>query len=229
MLDRVDEVIHLPAPTLAERNRLARQYFSVYLRHDAPPDLIEAGASVGNGTDANHDTAKGDIIWDERTLLSSRAGIAPEQEGRCHSKENDHGNPIGDNKNNIVKDGGKDAQSHAERPTRVGRSRVTSGRDSLAGDGWISSFLGISQLAVHQQRRSRGYLGSSPTSSTFEECKRGGSAVRLSEDFNSKAGGLLRMLAVRSEGFHGRDMARLFSAIQVSTTAPAPSQILFKV
>lgn len=202
MLDRVDEVIHLPVPTLAERIRLARQYFSVYLRHDPPSDLMEAGDSIGYGIDTNHDIANG-----ERTPLSS---IEPEQEGGCHSKEN---GLIGDNKNN---DGSKDAQNCAERPTRVGRSRVTSGCDGLAKDGWISSFLGIGQLAVHYQRRLRGYLGGSPTSSTFERSKKGGSTVRLSEDFSLNAGGLLRMLVVRSEGFYGRDMARLFSAIQVS-------------
>lgn len=210
MLDRVDEVIHLPAPTLAERNRMARQYFSVYLRHDPPSDLMETGDSVGKGIDTNHDIANDNLVQSKRTPSPSTAGIASKQEGGCHSKENDH---ISDNKNN---DGRKDAQNCAKRPTRVDHSRVNSRCNGLASDGWISSFLGISQLAVHHQPRLRGYLEGSPTSTIFEGSKRGGSIIRLSEGFIHEAGGLLRMLAVRSEGFHGRDMARLFSAIQVS-------------
>lgn len=40
-------------------------------------------------------------------------------------------------------------------------------------------------------------------------------AVRMGEGFRDKAPGLMAMLAVRSEGFYGRDMAHFFSAVQV--------------
>lgn len=40
-------------------------------------------------------------------------------------------------------------------------------------------------------------------------------AVPLSEGFTDRAPGLMAMLAVRSEGFYGRDMAHFFSAVQV--------------
>lgn len=50
-------------------------------------------------------------------------------------------------------------------------------------------------------------------------CRGGGrafaSAVRISEGFRDKSPGLMAMLAVRSEGFYGRDMAHFFSAVQV--------------
>lgn len=39
--------------------------------------------------------------------------------------------------------------------------------------------------------------------------------VRMSEEFRDKAAALMAMLAVRSEGFYGRDMQHFFSAVQV--------------
>ena len=94
MLDRMDEVIHLPAPKLTERKELARQYFSIYLHHNVPEEECIEG--------------------------------------------------------------------------------------------------------------------------THDNNERAGGLIRLSEDFVPKMAGLVKMLAVRSEGFYGRDMVRFFSAVQVS-------------
>eukprot|EP00903_Cladosiphon_okamuranus_P011484 g10816.t1 len=44
-------------------------------------------------------------------------------------------------------------------------------------------------------------------------------AMRISEGFRDKAPGLMAMLAVRSEGFYGRDMAHFFSAVQAAVFA----------
>lgn len=49
-------------------------------------------------------------------------------------------------------------------------------------------------------------------------------AVRMSQEFRNKAPGLMAMLAVRSEGFYGRDVAHFFSAVQVREWQPKSSK-----
>ncbi|CAM9678667.1 unnamed protein product [Hapterophycus canaliculatus] len=135
VLDRVDEVLHLPRPGLAERARLIRLYFSSYLHHDPPSDFLRGPAAGG-------------------------AAGCRETAGR--------------------------------REASLQRDGDTENRRSV----WSRVFV----------KKKRGCEDSGG--------RRG--VVRMSEGFKRKAPRLMAMLAVRSEGFYGRDMAHLFSAVQAA-------------
>ncbi|CAN0519352.1 unnamed protein product [Ectocarpus sp. 12 AP-2014] len=131
ILDRVDEVVHLPTPGLPERARLIRQYFSSYLHHDPPADFLGARAALGSA--------------------AARAVRAPAVEATS---------PVGE-------------------------------REGSAAGGW------------HSRKSSTSSNSSNSNSNTG------------SRDIDDAAG-LMAMLAVRSEGFYGRDMAHFFSAVQAA-------------
>ena len=164
VLDRVDEVIELPKPGLAERTRLIRQYFSAYLHSDPPSDFLQsptavsAAASMGTTAEAgssgrvpartshdDHSTSGRDTPRTKRAPPSLHPELEGEAEG-CPLEE------------------------------KTGKSEQGNGRRG----GWACDGAG-----------------------------------RMSEGFRDKSAGLMAMLAVRSEGFYGRDMAHFFSAVQV--------------
>ncbi|CAN0130048.1 unnamed protein product, partial [Pylaiella littoralis] len=127
MLDRVDEVVELPRPGLAERARLIRQYCSIYLHHDPPADFLHAPVAA--------------VVARHRRVASpSGQQITP-----TTTTINDSNNNSADN--------------------------CTGNCNNLDGDN-------------------RGHDRDAPR--------------------------LMAMLAVRSEGFYGRDMAHFFSAVQAA-------------
>lgn len=69
MLDRVDEIIHLPCPTRDERSRLARQYFLAYIQHQALAD--DNGKAPADDSDVPCGTKQ------NSTALSFTAGNEP--------------------------------------------------------------------------------------------------------------------------------------------------------
>ncbi|CAN0479126.1 unnamed protein product, partial [Ectocarpus sp. 12 AP-2014] len=133
ILDRVDEVVHLPTPGLPERARLIRQYFSSYLHHDPPADFLRARVALGSA--------------------AARAVTAPAVEATS---------PVG-------------------------------GRESSAVGG-------------------RHFRKSSTSSTSSTSNSNSNTGLRDIDE----AAGLMAMLAVRSEGFYGRDMAHFFSAVQAA-------------
>eukprot|EP00904_Undaria_pinnatifida_P014019 jgi/Undpi1/9748/HiC_scaffold_27.g12204.m1 len=72
VLDRVDEVIHLPLPRLPERARLVRQYFKAYLHRDPPIDFLSAAAVTGhdNTTKKTYKVAAGHDGAEARKLAN---------------------------------------------------------------------------------------------------------------------------------------------------------------
>lgn len=242
VIDRVDEVVHLPAPTLDERTRLARQYFSIYLHHEPPADFLPVD---------EHRQAATNSRKEEHTLVSppTTATPVPEEGGdtketppvaRCDGRETEATkNSKRSSTTSLTQADLSDASATCG---TVAKNGETSGICSILA----KSFLSFSWRTQRQRtdRRaeegrpapsSRGRmvgdgvtnhstptdtLGDDDRSSTkwriwFRKRRNGGGVVRLGYGFREKAAGLMAMLAVRSEGFYGRDMARLFSAIQV--------------
>lgn len=172
ILDRMDEVLHLPRPTWAERLRLAHQYFKVYFGHE----MSAAGATFPSSCDGD---------------------------AACHGSIN-----------------GSAALT------------VSSPEDCVTGEVAVSATSTLCQAATCPEflpgaARPFGLTGATSASSPVARGTRemvgrrrlgGARSIGLSPGVRAGVGRLIQRTAIVTEGFYGRDMSRLFSALQVSTT-----------
>lgn len=268
MLDRVDEVIHLPQPTLAERARLARQYFSTYLHHDAPTDFLaspghhkthnvqsknrnnvfvtcegrETGTTSPSTTmtpppEMGGDTKEFPPVKGTKEYVAMQNKTATSPVSRCDEQDKMDGNgdrnasptPVIATENTSK----KQSATVSKRRKFVGRflsnlllagkrqEPNTEGRECSL-DSARSHARDAVQLANSEEDEGdvervslKGRVAASGGRTNRSGDCGGRAVVCLSKDFKDKDAGLMAMLAIRSEGFYGRDMARFFSALQV--------------
>lgn len=178
-------MVQLPRPELAERARLIRQYFSAYLHHDPPADFLRASAAG----EAAAEAAGGGGAAARGVHGDGSTNPALSKPGRF---DHDDGNR-------------EDLRAAARSvPASAKTERATSPQPELEGGAGVPSPVGKLREDVRRDRRHGGCGGSG-----------GGGVVRMSEGFRERMAGLMAMLAVRSEGFYGRDIAHFFSAVQV--------------
>lgn len=205
----MDEVVHLPRPGLAERARLIRLYYSIYLHHDPPSDFLRGRAApaatavgaAGQGETAGHRESV--VTISGHTHIAHVEGHKRSSTG-CGSTKNDIDSSASTTESNTDDDNNN----------AVGKKSPEAGADTTPA------------VTSQQQPDLQGHRDAekrpSVWSRIFDKKKRGGAdsdgglgVVKISEGFKRKAPRLMAMLAVRSEGFYGRDMAHLFSAVQV--------------
>lgn len=233
VLDRVDEVIHMPMPTLTERTRLAGQYFEAYLHHDAPVSCLVSGVKDGSARGAQDGRSvpppsarpetEGDAIPPSPSVSASpETALSPPYEvdkrvsvfGTAEAvSKDDRSSFAADSKKSrllsIILGLFVGRQQTAEGGPRTKPQRCASGAHHFDPADRRGLFLGrvprngLGGTTRGVERRKGGARG-------------GGVVVRLNQGFSDKAAGLMAMLAVRSEGFYGRDMARFFLSVQVS-------------
>lgn len=210
----MDEVINLPKPTLRERARLACQFFATYLHHDEPTFVIDNGNNHGEleGMDTIATTPE---AGDEKVKESSpETGDTPLSSPYAHS--NDQSNASGSVPKTspeaksppVANDAKPRALSELEnvrffRPTPINGvvEQSSSGPTKDPRSLWVRVWQ-RGGAEIHVGRRWRRDVASK---------------IRLSGCFLEREAYLMTHLAVRSEGFHGRDMARFFLALQVQT------------
>lgn len=201
ILDRVDEVVHLPTPGLPERARLIRQYFSSYLHHDPPADFLRAPAAL--------EPAAAPAVRAPAVEATSRVGgRGSSVAGGWHFRKSSNSTSTNTSNSNTgsrdVDDVDRDLDANGERQEFV-ETRREGGQPTAAA------------ASTTQQHQPEAHLPADTAKDEKNNLRAGSGdgVVRLSDGFRDKAAGLMAMLAVRSEGFYGRDMAQFFSAVQV--------------
>lgn len=207
ILDRVDEVVHLPTPGLPERARLIRQYFSSYLHHDPPADFLRAPAVLGSA-------AARAVRAPAVETTSPVGGRGSSAAGGWHFRKSSTSTTSNSNSNTgsrDIDDVDRNLDANGERQEFV-ESRREGGRPTA-----MAKAATAAAASTTQQHQPEAHLPADTTEDEKENPRTGGGGgvVRLSDGFRAKAAGLMAMLAVRSEGFYGRDMAHFFSAVQV--------------
>ena len=183
VLDRVDEVVQLPKPELAERARLIRQYFSAYLHHDPPTDFLRASAAGQAAAEAGRGVgvaARGIHVDDSTDVALNISDRRDHDDGSMLEVCATTGDVLA--------------------PANAGKA--SSPQPELEAGANVRPPAG---KYGEKNRMSRRRVG----------CGGGGGVVRMSEGFRKNMAVRMAMLAVRSEGFYGRDMAHFFSAVQV--------------
>lgn len=196
----MDEVVELPRPGLDERARLIRQYFSTYLHHTLPANFLPAPVVAKANPRQTVNNTRGQQQQQHNSSNCSDSNDFDSDNQGHHGDDRDVTKP-----GFFVPTGAGGAQPpHVPQPANATtRSAVVVGTSPQQ-----PGLDGETERGVFPLRKyGNGNHGMGG--------RGGGGVVRMGESFREKAPGLMAMLAVRSEGFYGRDMAHFFSAVQV--------------
>lgn len=233
MLDRVDEVLHLPRPKLPERTRLVCQYFKKHLHHDAPPMVFVNGGEHGPRRKREGGNTK---FPSPEKELASNIPLCPETVNG-DSPSATVGTMTNSNRLQSALATGicADSMSSTGSATKKCQETIDENNTDVCGDALAQKESATKNRSTKRKRwierfttwRKQYKVTRAGRSEPAASGWRGMKPVLLSEEFLEKKEILVRGFVSKSEGFYGRDIARFFLALQVGTSKSDHTVIFF--